>query len=368
MPRPAGPLLLVVGRLRGITRARLAELAPLLGVRLGRGAEGRAGLVVMAESACTRALTGLLDEPLARLRGTGAELVGEAEFRRRAGLDPPLEPSPDALTLDALRALSGLDEATLEWLCLFDLVQGAGPAGERRFRFRDVVVAREVRRLMAGGADLAQVVAGALRLRQLTGARLSEVRLEDAIHLTRSWADGILELTGQYRLDLDDPAPALPEVVERAEWAEAAGYLQAAERDWRLALRLDPADPVPPFNLGNVLHEVGRTAEAALAWRQALARDRGFAEAWYNLARLAEDQGRTALAAARYRAALALRPAYADAVYNYALLLQRSEELAPALRFWNRYTVLAPADGWIEQARSNAVLCRMGLVAARRGG
>ena len=54
-------------------------------------------------------------------------------------------------------------------------------------------------------------------------------------------------------------------------------------------MRADTADPVLPFNLGNVFQAEGRSVEAKVAWQISVARDPAFAEAWYNLALAAED-------------------------------------------------------------------------------
>jgi Flp pilus assembly protein TadD len=49
---------------------------------------------------------------------------------------------------------------------------------------------------------------------------------------------------------------------------------------------------VIPFNLGNVLDELGRSHEAEIAYRQALARDPAMADAWYNLGVTLETAGK----------------------------------------------------------------------------
>ena len=73
-------------------------------------------------------------------------------------------------------------------------------------------------------------------------------------------------------------------------------------------MRADAADPVLPFNLGNVFQAQGRGAEAKVAWQIAVARDPAFAEAWYNLALAAEDEQQTDLAIAEYRRAVKAQP------------------------------------------------------------
>ncbi len=93
------------------------------------------------------------------------------------------------------------------------------------------------------------------------------------------------------------------------------GDLELAERLYDLAARLDRDDPVIPFNLGNVLDELGRERDAEIAYRQALARDRNFPDAWFNLGVLQEKVGRE-------RSAVELR----ESLRRGAFLCQRAPQ------------------------------------------
>ena len=97
-------------------------------------------------------------------------------------------------------------------------------------------------------------------------------------------------------------------------------------------MRADTADPVLPFNLGNVFQAQGRATEAKVAWQIAVARDPAFAEAWYNLAQAAEDEQQTDLAVAQYRRAVQAEPGYADAHFNLALLLTKLDRCSRGAR------------------------------------
>ena len=66
--------------------------------------------------------------------------------------------------------------------------------------------------------------------------------------------------------------------------ANRKAILSPRRRWYELAARLDATDPVIPFNLGNVLDELGFTREAEIAYRQAIARSPDMADAWFNLA------------------------------------------------------------------------------------
>jgi Flp pilus assembly protein TadD len=71
-----------------------------------------------------------------------------------------------------------------------------------------------------------------------------------------------------------------------------AGERGRAEPHYREAVRQDPDDPTPHFNLGVLLEELGRKDEAVLAYRQAILRDPDFADAHCNLGLLLEATGR----------------------------------------------------------------------------
>jgi tetratricopeptide (TPR) repeat protein len=131
------------------------------------------------------------------------------------------------------------------------------------------------------------------------------------------------ELPPRSRPCLEQKAYSIDDLLVDAEQAEKRGDLATAESLYTTAMRADTADPVLPFNLGNVLQAQGRSTEAKIAWQIAVARDPAFAEAWYNLAITAEDEQQTNLAVAEYRRAVQPQPDYVDAHFNLALLLTR---------------------------------------------
>src|SRR5258707_14970402 len=129
----------------------------------------------------------------------------------------------------------------------------------------------------------------------------------------------------------EQKARSLDDLLVVAEEADERGDHATAESLYTTAMRADAADPVLPFNLGNVFQAQGRATEAKVAWQIAGARDPAFAEAWYNLALAAEDDKQTDLAVAQNRGAVQAQPAYADPQSTLALLLTHldrpSEEL-----------------------------------------
>lgn len=61
------------------------------------------------------------------------------------------------------------------------------------------------------------------------------------------------------------------------------GDLEAAAREFREAIRVDPEDPAPHNNLGMLLHVLGEPAEALAEFREAVRLHPGFAPGWSNL-------------------------------------------------------------------------------------
>ena len=84
-----------------------------------------------------------------------------------------------------------------------------------------------------------------------------------------------------------------------------SGSLAMARKHYERALRIDPLDPIPAFNLGVVQEDLGSgDDEARRYYRLALRRDPDFADAHYNLALVYQRQGSPVKAhehARRYR-------------------------------------------------------------------
>jgi tetratricopeptide (TPR) repeat protein len=78
------------------------------------------------------------------------------------------------------------------------------------------------------------------------------------------------------------------------------------------------------FNLGNVLYEMGREADAAERYLQAIEADRDFAEAWNNLGNCLVAIRKHDEAIHAYQMALALEPSYPDAHCNLATIFDRT--------------------------------------------
>ncbi len=353
--------LAVAGRLAGIPAVRLRRAVEAAGGRLARRPGRQVDVLVLARGSAAAVLA---DGPTPRLPAgvaPGVRLVGEREAREALGFSAPFEPELKSMSVEEVARTAGLDASVLEALALYDIVRPVGG----RLGFRDLLAAREVARLSARGVPLASIVDAAVRLersgRSLADTRLAETPFGD---IAQSVGGRLAGLDGQLALDLGDAGESADEVFARAEAAEEGGDLEAAERNWRRAMRIDPADPTLPFNLGNLLDGTGRADEAALAYRLAIARDPRFAEAWLNLAVLEEQRGRDAVADDAYSAALAARPGYPDAAWSRALFLTRRGRLAEAAPLWRAVLAAGPSPEDARAARRFLALCHAGGEAA----
>jgi tetratricopeptide (TPR) repeat protein len=239
---------------------------------------------------------------------------------------------------DVLRA-SKLSPDVLTCMSAFDVVE---PFNEK-FAYRDVLVAREVKRLLDRDYGLGIIIEAALTLRR-SGVLLSEARLVDAPwgEIVQETCGVLASLDGQLALPLSHESLSPDDLFERAEVCEASGDLVSAERLYRLALAIDRTDAAIPYNLANVLDAQGRRSEAVLTYHEAVQRDPDFAEAWFNLGVIDEEEGRVARAIEHYEAAVSKQPNFADALYNLALLLTEQEVYDAAAPLWERFIGLNP--------------------------
>lgn len=348
------------GRLRGMTQRSLSALSASAGfVLTGRAAA--ADIVVLGQGAAGRVVTTAGEIRLGFRLKAEARLVSEHAFRAALGLAVP-QPAKGAYTQDQVARHASLSEAQVGALSLFDVLHSV----EGLFAYSDLLVARAVSRLNADGVGFAKIISVALALER-QGTRLSNVRLEETPwgELLQRVEGLFAKLDGQLLLPLDGPDIDADEAFARGEDSERAGDLASARRWYELAARLDPADAVIPFNLGNVLDELQRSHEAEFAYRQAIARDPHFADAWYNLGVLQEKIGRGEEALLSYERAFATEPQFADALHNAALLFMGRREFAAALPLFERIKALPSADA--AEARRLAHLCRLELKELEKG-
>ena len=188
-----------------------------------------------------------------------ASLISENVLRRELGL---LEPPPAverSLGQAEVERLAGLAPNLVSCLVLFDVLE---PVDER-FAYRDLVAAREAARLLKRGVALSDVLEASIALRR-RGGHLAEARLTEGPSgaLVREVAGQLAELSGQLTMRLpmrpEQKARSLDDLLVEAEEADERGDHATAESLYTTAMRADAADPVLPFNLGNVFQAQGR--------------------------------------------------------------------------------------------------------------
>ena len=235
---------------------------------------------------------------LAQAKSYRIPVASERQFLEWLGRSIP-EEGARTYTVDQLAALSKLPKDVVDQLAMFGLIEARGG----RFGFRDLAAARQVAGLLAAGTALSAITRSLNEIRKwLPDARLSNLRLfpESSDRLLVEQMKGRTDKTGQFVLNVEEPRNDADAIFQDAQSAEASGDAATAEQLYRRAMNTDPADPVAPYNLGNVLRAMGRSLEAEAAYRTAVKADPCFAQAWYNLADLLDVQRRTD---GRYRGA-----------------------------------------------------------------
>jgi tetratricopeptide (TPR) repeat protein len=239
------------------------------------------------------------------------------------------------------------------------------PRGEYHFSFQDLVLLRTAKGLADARVPDRRIRRALERLKaQLPRGRpLSEVRItaEGDEVVVRDDRTAWEPASGQMVLDFTvaelagDVAPlvrAFPTGGRAAEndygaddWYDLAVDLEVHDIDQAMAayaraLQLAPDHADAHVNLGRLLHERGRVAEAESHYRRALAIAPSHATAWFDLGVVLEDAGRGTEAISAYRQALRLDASLADAHYNLAGLYERAGDTAAALRHLQSYRAL----------------------------
>jgi tetratricopeptide (TPR) repeat protein len=350
----SGEKVYVHGRLRGVTKRRVDQLAAATGLALTRR-PASAQKIVLAHGTANLAVSDIGELQLGFRTKANADLISERSFRTSLGIEISPGAGDRAYSKDQIEKHAGLNATQLRALSLYDVL-----SHESRYSYPDLVAARVVGRLSAAGARFPRIIAAALALQQ-RGISLASVRLAEAPwgELLREFEGTLGQIDGQLLLPIEGVEIDGDQAFARAEASEREGDLEAARRWYDLAARLDKSDAVIPFNLGNVLDELGRSREAEIAYKQAIKRSPDLADAWYNLGVLQEKMGREEEALSSYEGAISAEPTYADAMHNAALLLVRGRRFASALQLLDRIVSLSPTSA--REAKRLAQLCRLEL-------
>lgn len=231
-----------------------------------------------------------------------------------------------------------------------------GKRREYRFTFQDLVVMRAARGLAHAKLPPRRISRSLKRLRDqlpsevpLAGLRIAALGNNVVV------AEGASQWqpdNGQYVLSFEVAASegrvtfleeAPGDSLSSADAAFLQGFaLEETDREaalaaYRRAIAANACHAAAYTNLGRMLHEAGRLAEAAAVYRDAMRECGEDALVAFNAAVLMEDLGRVEEAIKLYRDALAHDAVLADAHYNLALLYEASGRTRDALRHFNAY-------------------------------
>jgi tetratricopeptide (TPR) repeat protein len=243
-----------------------------------------------------------------------------------------------------------------------------GARREYRFSFQDLIVLRTARALIDAKIPTRRIHRSLESLRRelpesvpLSGLSISAV----GDHVVVREGDTQRQVdSGQYLLGLDvsmengvlrvverrqEASPARADTAPRGDWFAQALTLESTDPEgaltaWRQAVDEDASNAAAWTNWGRLLHEQGRTQQAAEVYRRALAQVGPDPLLLFNQGVLLEDLGDPSAALEAYRSAIAEDPELADCHYNLARLYESLGEPQHAIRHLGQYRRLLSGD------------------------
>lgn len=262
-------------------------------------------------------------------------------------------------TLRSIQEMLGISRGAVGGLIRAGFVTPSrGQRNEYRFGFRDVVLLRTAYSLQAARIPSRKILAALRRLKAtlpeelpLSGLRISAVGGSIAVREGGShWDAG----SGQLLIDFDvapgtgsvtflERPAAPPAPIEDADDLFALGVSleardkEAAEAAYRRTIAVAPERADAYLNLGAMLCEAGRCADAIDLYAQAVQACPDEPLVHFNRAIAFEDQQRYAESVASYQRCLELAPEMADAHYNLANVFEQLGDGRRALRHLSAY-------------------------------
>ena len=268
-------------------------------------------------------------------------------------------------TLKRVQELLGLSRTVIAGLVAAGFVSPErGARNEQRFTFQDLLLLRTAHALQRAEIPPRKILRALTKLSAtlpaelpLTGLRITAVGAEVAVHdRGGAWNPD----TGQVLMDFDvapagaelaflqrgasPPAPAddAQAWFRRGEDLEATDA-EAAERAYREAIALDATHADAHLNLGALLCEAGRCAEASALYEKAIAAGASSPLLHFNHAIALEDLGLYHQALASNLKAIELDAGQLDAHYNAGCLLEKMGDKQGALRHFSAASRLSKA-------------------------
>lgn len=237
----------------------------------------------------------------------------------------------------------------------------ADPGKGYRYSFRDIVLLRAVRDLLAADVSQRAIHRALERLREQlpSGRPLTAVHIEADGDRVVVREEGATWEPESQQLVLDFAVAELAAMA--APWAVRAAEERARSEDldadgwfdlgydletvapieaavaYRRALEIDPNHVEANLNLGRLAHEEGDVTAAEMSYRRAIAADSQCAVAHYNLGVALQDRGDHEGAIDAYRFAIRIDPDYAEAHYNLARIYEGIGRAPEALHHFAHY-------------------------------
>lgn len=281
----------------------------------------------------------------------------------RSAVEDSIPPAP--YTLRDIEEMLGLTRSVVTGMIDAGVVTPSrGSRNEYRFGFQDAVLLRTAQQLRESNISPRMLLSSLRKLRAklpaempLSGLRIKAVGRDVAVRSAdQQWEAP----TGQLLLDFEvtvrqgtvavlqpgagsrDTTPrTAADAFNDGETLEPTDPEQA-ERAYREALELAPQHVDAAINLGAMLCDSGRCAQALALYDATIPLNPREAQLHFNRAFALEDLGRDSEALQAYRQCLECDPALADAHYNAARLLERMHDAQGALRHYSAYRRLQP--------------------------
>lgn len=218
------------------------------------------------------------------------------------------------------------------------------------FSFQDLIALRTAQALVAARVSARRITRSIRALRRhlpesmpLSG--LSIAAVADRV-VVREGATRWQAESGQYLLGFEgDPSSGSLSVLQpkpETNWFQQAEAIEASDAvgaidAYRRAIAADPSRVEARINLGRLLHNSGRLAQAEGVYREAIVACGNEALLLFNFGVLLDDMKRKEEAAKAYEEALRVDPSFADCCYNLALLCEELGRQRDAIRHMARY-------------------------------
>ena len=268
-------------------------------------------------------------------------------------------------TLKRVQEMLGLSRTTISGLIAAGFVTPVrGARNQHRFSFQDLMLMRTALALQQASIPPRRILRSLTKLKAelpaevpLTGLRITAVGADVVVR----GGSGHWEAdSGQLLMDFEVAEVAgtvsfisaggprksevPPDWFQRGEALEKSDAA-AAEDAYRRAITLDPTRSAPYLNLGAMLCESGRCADAVQLYEGALVVVNHEPLIHFNLAIALEDLKDFDAAIMAYERALRLDEDFADAHYNLGMLLEKRGDGVGALRHFNAYRRLEIREG-----------------------